>query len=128
MVTKISAGIQISVETFYQPDYSNPLAHEHMFAYRITIENLNDFTVQLLKRHWFINDSNGEKREVEGDGVVGVQPIILPGEKYQYVSGCNFKTEIGKMSGYYTMENQFNKQLFTVNIPAFDMIVPAKLN
>lgn len=61
-------------------------------------------------------------------GVVGVQPIILPGERYQYVSGCNFKTEIGKMSGYYTMENQDTKTQFTVNIPAFEMVVPAKLN
>lgn len=128
MVTKISSGIQISVETFYQPDYSNPLTHEYMFAYRITIENLNDFTVQLLKRHWLIHDSNSERREVNGEGVVGVQPIILPGERYQYVSGCNFKTEIGKMSGYYTMENQDTKTQFTVNIPAFEMVVPAKLN
>lgn len=128
MVSKISEGVEISVETFYQSDYSNPMNHEFMFAYRITIENHNAFTVQLLQRHWYIFDSNGEHREVEGEGVVGLQPIIQPGEQFQYVSGCNLKTEMGKMQGHYTMENQNNKQKFDVNIPAFEMVVPNKLN
>ncbi|MFX4895222.1 Co2+/Mg2+ efflux protein ApaG, partial [Acinetobacter baumannii] len=79
-------------------------------------------------RHWYIFDSNGEHREVEGEGVVGLQPIIQPGEQFQYVSGCNLKTEMGKMQGHYTMENQNNKQKFDVNIPAFEMVVPNKLN
>lgn len=128
MVSKISEGVEISVETFYQADYSNPLNSEYMFAYRITIENHNNFTVKLMRRHWMIFDSNGEHREVEGEGVVGVQPILKPGEHYQYVSGCNLRTEMGKMHGTYQMENEHSKQLFSVNIPAFDMIVPAKLN
>ena len=128
MISKISEGIEITVETFYQADYSNPLKGEYMFAYRITIENHNKFTVKLLRRHWFIFDSNAENREVEGDGVVGVQPILLPGENYQYVSGCNLKTEMGKMHGSYQMENENNKQLFSVNIPSFDLIAPSKLN
>ncbi|MDE3235293.1 MAG: Co2+/Mg2+ efflux protein ApaG [Bacteroidota bacterium] len=128
MVSKISEGIQISVETFYQADYSNPANHEFMFAYRITIENHNSFDVKLLRRHWFIFDSNSEHREVEGDGVVGVQPLLKPGEQFQYVSGCNLKTEMGKMHGYYTMENQHTKQSFSVKIPAFEMVVPSKMN
>lgn len=66
MVSKISEGVEISVETFYQADYSNPVNHEFMFAYRITIENHNAFTVQLLQRHWYIFDSNSEHREVGG--------------------------------------------------------------
>lgn len=128
MVSKISEGVEISVETFFQSDYSNPVNGEYMFAYRITIENHNNFTIKLLRRHWHIFDSNGEHREVEGDGVVGVQPVLQPGEHYQYVSGCNLRTEMGRMYGSYQMENQLTKQLFSVNIPAFDMIVPAKMN
>ena len=128
MVSKISAGIKVSVEVFYQPDYSNPINAEYMFAYRITIENNNAFSVKLLNRHWFIFDSNGEHREVEGDGVVGLQPVINPGQQFQYSSGCNLRTEIGKMHGTYTLENLNNKLQFTVNIPAFQMIVPTKYN
>lgn len=128
MASKISEGVEISVETFYQADYSNPLNSEYMFAYRITIENHNNFAVKLLRRQWYIFDSNGEHREVEGEGVVGVQPVLNPGENYQYVSGCNLRTEMGRMHGSYQMENQNNKQLFSVNIPAFEMIVPNKMN
>ena len=128
MTSKISEGIEITVETFYQADYSNPLKGEFMFAYRITIENHNKFTVKLLRRHWFIFDSNAEHREVEGEGVVGVQPVLLPGENYQYVSGCNLKTEMGKMYGSYQMENENTRQLFSVNIPSLDLIAPSKLN
>lgn len=128
MVSLISKGVEISVETFYQPDYSNPLQSEFMFAYRITIENHNSFPVKLHRRHWYIFDSNGTNREVEGEGVVGVQPVLLPGEKYQYVSGCNLRTEIGKMYGVYEMEDLHSKRLFEVNIPAFEMFVPYKNN
>ncbi len=69
------------------------------------------------RRNWQIFDSNGTHREVEGEGVVGVQPVIEPGETYQYVSGCNLRTEMGKMMGSYQMENLHNKQLFDVDIP-----------
>ncbi len=128
MVSKLSQGIKISVETFYQPDYSNPLNNEFMFAYKIIIENHNSFAVKLLSRHWHIYDSNGSVREVEGEGVVGVQPQINPGEQYQYISGCNLRTEIGKMQGTYLMESISSKKTFTATIPPFQMTVPAKLN
>ena len=128
MVSKTSEGVQISVETFYQPDYSNPANNEFMFAYRITLENRNDFTVKLLRRHWFIFDSNGENREVEGEGVVGAQPVLPAGNQYQYVSGCNLRTEMGRMYGTYLMENQNNKSTFIVKIPPFEMVAPSKLN
>ncbi len=128
MVSKISEGIKISVETYYQPDYSNPVNNEFMFAYKITIENNNAFPVKLLSRHWYIYDSNGSLKEVEGEGVVGVQPQINPGELYQYISGCNLRTEIGKMHGTYLMENITNKKTFTVVIPSFQMSTPFKLN
>ena len=128
MNSMISEGVEVSVETFYQPDYSNPVQSEFMFAYRITLENHNPFSVKLHRRHWHIFDSNGSHREVEGEGVVGVQPVIQPGESYQYVSGCNLRTEMGKMKGSYQMENLYTKQMFDVNIPAFEMIVPMKNN
>ena len=128
MVSKISEGVTVSVETFYQPDHSNAQTSEFMFAYRVTIENNNSFPVRLISRHWYIFDSNGDRREVEGDGVIGVQPMIASGEKYQYISGCNLKSEIGKMHGTYLMENSHNKRTFLVNIPVFDMVVPEKLN
>jgi ApaG protein len=128
MVSKISAGIKVSVEVYYQPDYSNPLNNEFMFAYRITIENSNAFAVRLLTRQWHIFDSNGEQREVEGEGVVGQQPVITSGQQFQYSSGCNLRTEMGKMHGTYTFENLNTKQKFKVNIPAFQMIVPTKYN
>lgn len=128
MANKISEGVEINVETFYQPDYSNPVSGEYMFAYRITIENHNNFPVKLHRRHWYIFDSNGSYREVEGEGVVGVQPVLNAGERYQYVSGCNLRTEMGKMHGTYSMENLNNKKIFEVNIPAFEMIVPFKMS
>lgn len=128
MANKISEGVEINVETFYQPDYSNPVSGEYMFAYRISIENHNNFPVKLHRRHWHIFDSNGSYREIEGEGVVGVQPILNPGERYQYVSGCNLRTEMGKMHGAYSMENLNNKKTFEVNIPIFEMIVPFKMN
>jgi ApaG protein len=128
MANKISEGVEVSVESFYQPDYSNPISGEYMFAYRITIENHNTFPVKLHRRHWHIFDSNGSYREVEGEGVVGVQPVLNPGERYQYVSGCNLRTEMGKMFGCYNMENLHNKSSFEVNIPIFEMIVPFKMN
>ena len=128
MVSKISGGVTVSVETFYQPDYSNPANNEFMFAYRITIENNNVFPIRLLRRHWNIFDATGSLREVEGEGVIGVQPQINPGENYQYISGCNLRTEMGKMYGTYKMENLNNKKLFEVAIPAFEMLVPFKMN
>ena len=133
MKTKTTAGIKVSVETFYQANQSHPFASHYFFTYRITINNIrinniSDYTVQLKKRHWYIFDSNGIKSEVEGDGVVGVQPILAPGQSYQYVSGCNLTTDIGKMHGIYLMKREIDGKIFSINIPEFLMIVPYKLN
>jgi ApaG protein len=81
-----------------------------------------------LRRYWQIFDSNGEFREVEGPGVVGEQPILLPGEKYSYESFCNLKTDMGKMKGTYTFERLRDRKMFIAEIPEFKMIVPSKLN
>ncbi|MBS1746859.1 MAG: Co2+/Mg2+ efflux protein ApaG [Bacteroidetes bacterium] len=128
MNSKISEGVEISVECFYQSDYSNPANNEFMFAYRITIENHNNYSVKLLRRHWKIFDSNGEYRDVEGEGVVGVQPVLQSGKQFQYVSGCNLRSEMGRMFGIYEMENLKTKTEFEVNIPPFDLIAPLKMN
>ena len=128
MTSKISGGVKISVETFYQPEFSNPLNSEFMFAYRITIENNNNFPIKLLSRHWHIFDSNGSMKEVQGEGVVGVQPLIAPAEKYEYMSGCNLRSEIGRMHGTYLMENVNTLKTFNVVIPYFEMQVPFKMN
>jgi ApaG protein len=128
MQSKISSGIIITVETFYQQEYSMPIKCEFMFAYKITILNENNFPVKLMSRYWHIFDSNGIVKEVEGDGVVGVQPVIQPSEKYQYVSGCNLKTELGRMRGYYELQNIYSKSMFKVDIPSFYLTAPLKLN
>jgi ApaG protein len=128
MNTLISKGVEISVEVFYQPEYSQPVLHEFMFAYRISITNHNQFSIQLLRREWSIFDSSGEHRQVEGEGVVGQQPVIASNENFQYVSGCNLKTEMGKMWGDYEMLDTNNQLKFKVDIPAFQMIAPMKNN
>lgn len=128
MVNKVTNDVNIVVETFYQTAQSRPLQSEYLFAYRITIENLGMVPVKLLRRHWTILDSNTEKREVEGEGVVGQQPTIAPGESYQYVSTCNLSSEMGKMYGNYIMEDLFSKKLITVTIPEFQLTAPFKNN
>ncbi len=128
MFTEVTAGIKVTVETFFQPTHSNPQQHHYVFAYRITIVNESDETIKLKRRHWYIVDSDNGRREVEGEGVVGEQPTIPPGEQYKYVSGCNLNTEIGKMYGTYLMERTGDQRLFYVKIPEFKMVVPCKLN
>ena len=128
MQTKITEGVRISVEVFYQPDYSQPTSGDYMFAYRITITNESEYAIKLLSRRWIIVDANGINREVEGDGVVGQQPIIEPGASHQYVSGSQIKTEMGKMFGTYLMQRTFDKSKFTVQIPEFLLVAPYKLN
>lgn len=128
MISKLTEGITVSVETFYQPEHSFPSKEEFLFTYRITIENHNTYPVQLLRRHWYIFDSLTGKEEVEGEGVVGVQPIIDPLGKYQYVSACQLHSELGKMHGTYEMENPQTRKKFSIHIPAFEMVVPMKLN
>ncbi|WP_443937219.1 Co2+/Mg2+ efflux protein ApaG [Pedobacter sp. MW01-1-1] len=128
MVTAITDGVKVSVETVYQPEYSNPAEEHYMFAYRVEISNLSDYAVQLLRRKWFIFDSNSSRREVEGEGVVGLQPVIKPGQSHVYVSGCNLKTDIGTMQGKYVMKRLVDDEGFEVDIPEFQLIAPYRLN
>ena len=126
--TAVTAGVKVTVKTEYQPSYSNPLQEHFVFTYRICIENNGLNTIQLLRRKWLIFDSNGTVREVEGEGVIGVQPVLETGETHEYVSGCNLKTTIGKMMGSYLMEILIDGKQFFVKIPEFNLIVPYRLN
>src|SRR3569833_174542 len=119
MITIITDGVKVSVETIYQPEYSNPANDHYMFAYKISIENVGAATVQLLRRHWEIFDSNGAKREVEGEGVVGQQPDIEPGSTHENVSGCNLKTDMGSMKGQYQKPRLKDDATIDVQIPEF---------
>lgn len=135
MTTQITQGIKISVKTFplsghasNAPANSGMYQEQYFFSYRITIENQSNQAVQLLKRHWEIFDSSGVYREVSGEGVVGAKPILRPGDIYEYESSCGFISEIGRMKGIYLMERKTDGKLFSVNIPAFEMYVPYRMN
>jgi len=128
MIAQITQGIKVVVETEYQPSYSSPSQYHYVFTYRITIENQSEYTIQLMRRHWFIHDAGFMAREVEGEGVVGQQPVLEPGQAHQYVSGCNLKSGIGKMVGTYLMEKVVDGSQFRVHIPEFVMVAPLRLN
>jgi ApaG protein len=128
MTTQVTLGIKVSVETKFQDLYSDPSKMYYLFTYRIRIENTSDYDVQLLRRCWNITDSISEKRDVEGAGVVGQQPVLRPGEVYEYESACNLKSEFGKMKGTYTFERLVDGERFQAAIPEFKMIVPYRLN
>ncbi len=128
MVTAVSSGIKISVETHFEEEFSAAENQQYYFSYNITIENTNEFAVQLLSRQWFITDSNGDKREVQGDGVVGEQPKLQPGQLYTYRSSCDFMTDIGSMRGSYLMKRLDAGLVFKARIPEFVMMMPARKN
>ncbi len=128
MVTAISSGVKISVKCSFEPRFSNPDNHLFMFSYNIEISNQNSFPIRLERRRWFISDSSTQKREVEGEGVVGQQPVILPGNAYSYRSSCDFSTDTGQMFGTYLMRNLEDNTIFEASIPPFMLMVPHKLN
>jgi ApaG protein len=128
MISQITKGVKVTVRTLFQPAFSRPEMSHFLFTYRILIENRSEYSVQLLRRHWYIFDSNGEHREVEGDGVVGQQPVLMPNEVYEYESACNLTTDMGKMRGVYQMIRIIDKENFNVEIPEFKLIAPQRLN
>lgn len=128
MVTEVTNGVKVTVEVEYQRQYSNPAQHHYVFTYQVIIENNSSKTLQLTRRRWVINDAGYPIRTVEGEGVVGRQPILEHGQKHQYISGCNLRSGFGKMQGTYTMEQLMDGQSITIQIPSFKMIVPFKLN
>ena len=119
--------INISVQTNYLAAQSQPEQERFAFAYTITIENNSDRTVQLLGRHWIITDSNNHIEEVQGLGVVGEQPHILPSDSYTYSSGAMLTTQAGTMEGSYEMQTETG-EIFMVPIPAFSLTRPQSLH
>lgn len=118
-------GVKVTVLTQYQPHATPPTKDTpFLFGYKIMIQNNTPNTIQLLRRHWYIYDIDSTPKEVEGEGVVGKQPILEAGETHEYVSGCSLTAGMGKMHGFYTMERQIDGKLFEVKVPEFTMIAP----
>ncbi|MES2836888.1 MAG: Co2+/Mg2+ efflux protein ApaG [Bacteroidota bacterium] len=128
MVSQITKGIKISVETTFREEFSSLKNSQFVFSYRISMENTSDYPVQLLRRHWFIFDSVGEYSEVEGEGVVGEKPELLPGDVYEYESSCSLLSEMGTMYGTYLFERKVDGAQFKVDIPEFELVAPYRLN
>ena len=120
-------AIEVRVETEYLPYQSSPEKNQYAFAYHITLSNVGHIDAQLISRHWIIIDGNGVRREVKGMGVVGEQPLISPGESYQYSSGAVLETVVGTMQGNYHMQGE-NGQGFEVDIPLFSLALPNAVN
>jgi len=119
--------IDIEVATDYVREQSEPDSGRFVFAYTITISNRGNVAARLMSRHWVITDANGKIQEVSGDGVVGEQPHLNPGEQFRYSSGAVLETPVGAMQGRYLMESD-NGISFDAPIPAFTLAVPGVLH
>jgi len=119
--------IRISVNSEYLAKYSQPQKNRFAFSYTVSIENCSEISAQLLSRHWVITDAKDSIQEVSGDGVIGEQPHISPGEKYTYSSNAILETHAGIMEGSYTMRTETGK-IINVPIPAFSLTRPQSLH
>ena len=117
-------GVIVRVSVSFLADQSQPERGRWFWAYHIRIENTSDVEVQLLTRRWIITDGHGARHRVEGEGVVGAQPLLSPGESYDYVSGCPLDTPTGAMEGSYRMVTA-NGETFDARIPRFSLVGPA---
>ncbi|MDQ3396483.1 MAG: Co2+/Mg2+ efflux protein ApaG [Deinococcota bacterium] len=120
-----ASTIEIAVRSFYLPDHSQPDLRRYMFGYTISITNNGQSSAQLLDRHWTITDALGRVQEVDGQGVVGKQPVIAPGQTYEYSSGCPLATPYGYMQGSYGMVSESGER-FSVEVPMFVLGKPDK--
>jgi ApaG protein len=123
MYSETTRSITVTVKPFYLEDQSSPAEGHYVWAYHVRIENRGRETVQLLNRHWKITDSQGRMQEVRGAGVVGEQPVLAPGEAFEYTSGTPLPTPSGIMVGTYEMETPAGES-FSVQIPAFSLDSP----
>jgi ApaG protein len=120
-------GVRVEVQSSYVPERSAPAQGHYFFAYRIKVSNVGDETVQLVSRHWVITDGNGRVEHVRGPGVVGEQPVLEPGEAFEYTSFCPLPTPIGSMHGTYQMVTSDGAR-FDAEIAPFSLAVPSALN
>ena len=118
--TAITKDIEVTVRPIYLDGQSDVIEKKFVFGYWVRIENHGLEDIQLLRRHWFITDSTGNVQEVEGEGVIGRQPVIAPGDVHEYNSYCVLETFIGHMAGHYTMEKARGERM-RVEIPRFDL-------
>lgn len=118
MYQEITQEIQVEVVPTYLKEQSNPEESIYVYTYRVKITNLGKKTAQLLSRHWIIKDGGGEQREVKGPGVIGEQPILKPGEHFEYSSFCPLKSPTGNMRGTYQMQTEDGEK-FDIKIPLF---------
>lgn len=119
--------IKIDVTTRHLPDHPANTDEKYAFAYQIVITNESDLPVQLISRYWLITDGSGKKSEVQGEGVIGKQPNIAPGENFEYTSGAVIDTPVGTMEGYYQMQTE-EGDMFKVPIDVFTLAVPNIIN
>jgi len=123
----VTQGIRVTVSTVYVPSQSSPSARRYVFAYTIRIANEGASTAQLKSRHWVITHGNGKTEEVRGPGVVGQQPVLKPGEHFEYTSGCVLETPRGAMRGTYQMHTPSGSS-FDAEIASFELAMPHSLN
>ena len=124
MYSQTTRAITVTVKPFFLDEQSSPSDSHFVWAYHVRIENSGDETVQLLNRHWRITDSLGRMQEVRGAGVVGEQPVLKPGESFEYTSGTPLPTPSGIMGGSYQMEASETGERFDVTIPDFSLDSP----
>lgn len=122
-----SYDIEVAAQSFYVPDYSAPARNRYAFAYTITIRNQGAVPARLLARHWIITDANGRVQEVRGEGVIGEQPYLRPGEVFRYTSGAILETPVGTMQGSYRMVADDGMR-FEAEIPVFTLTAPRTLH
>lgn len=127
MSEALTRGIAVRVESRYVEEQSDPARGGWLFAYTVNIVNNGGETVQLVSRHWVITDANGEVEEVRGPGVVGAQPVLRPGESFEYTSACPLGTSFGTMHGSYQMVTETG-EYFDAEIAAFSLSTPYAVN
>jgi len=123
----LTRGIRVSVTSAFRPDRSEPGQGRWLFSYTVRVANEGDVPAQLVSRHWIITDATGEREEVVGDGVIGQQPRLSPGEQFEYTSFCILKTPHGSMRGTYRMVRA-DGATFDARIAPFALVVPGAVN
>jgi ApaG protein len=123
----ITAGIKVQVVSKFIPEHTNPDIPRYFFAYWVTITNVSDITLKLLDRHWEITDALGKLEVIDGEGVIGKQPTIKPGESFSYNSFCPLETEFGMMTGHYQVKQE-DGHFLKVEIPKFQLLSPFTVN
>ena len=127
MSTAVTRGIRVTVKSFYLAERSSPATNQYAFAYTVRIANEGGDTAQLKTRHWIITDADGKVQEVRGDGVVGAQPRLEPGQHFEYTSWCMLATPHGSMHGTYQMVTDAGDK-FDATIAPFPLALPYSLN